>query len=81
MLLQPEVCSAVWLAKDCAASCMNILSTLHQQQQQARRNVQHHTHPLQDAAKIISCGSDGKIVVWETTTLEPVITMSGHVGK
>ncbi len=34
-----------------------------------------------DAAKIISCGSDGKIVLWDTATLEPQITITGHVGN
>mmetsp|Transcript_14469 Transcript_14469/g.31389 ORF Transcript_14469/g.31389 Transcript_14469/m.31389 type:complete len:1906 (-) Transcript_14469:1211-6928(-) len=34
-----------------------------------------------DAAKIISCGSDGKIVMWDTVTLEPQITLTGHVDS
>eukprot|EP00798_Chlamydomonas_sp_ICE-L_P028268 gene28270-31373_t len=29
---------------------------------------------------IISCGSDGKIIVWESATLEARVTLNGHTG-
>ncbi len=34
-----------------------------------------------ESSKIISCGNDGKIVVWDTLTLEPQISMTGHDGN
>ncbi|KAG1680624.1 hypothetical protein FOA52_015073 [Chlamydomonas sp. UWO 241] len=33
-----------------------------------------------DSERIISCGSDGNIVIWDTITLEPHVTLRGHIG-
>ncbi|KAL6745453.1 quinon protein alcohol dehydrogenase-like superfamily, partial [Haematococcus lacustris] len=42
--------------------------------------VRHATF-AKDAAKIISCGSDGKIVLWDTLSFEPQVTLVGHNGS
>ena len=33
-----------------------------------------------ESARIISCGNDGKVVVWDSTALEPLMSLVGHDG-